>query len=255
MYYVYLNIKVANYIPVLGKQTERATRTNIKFNNSLLIGQKPNHKLLLNLNAPPLITRTNDLQAVFTDEQCVLCFNCMERALKANKFSKYRPDSEELHSDLLTNTITIHRNKRYVTSTPSTDGKKEKKGKKKSKAHKTIIVTQYNVDGEVYALKVKESSPGSDRTEDGSGSCHVYSVNKVMACNTPEGDALIANVKKNANKKDRRHKDKMDNEEDITPRNIITTRAPVKSVFRKRQTDDIRSQMPENVMSSVEEFY
>lgn len=238
---------------VLGKQTEWTSRTIIKFNNSLLIGQKPNHKLLLNLNAPPLVTRMNDLQSVFADEKCVLCSNCMERALKAHKYSKYRPDSEELNTDLLSNTITVHRNKRYVNSTPSIEGKKEKKGKKKSKVHKTIIVTQYNMDGEVYALKVKESLPGSDHNED--GACQVYSVNKVMACNTPEGDAFIANVKKNANKKDKRHKERIEDEEDITPKIPTTTQPPLKSVFRKRQTDEIRSQMPENVMSSVEEFY
>lgn len=220
----------------------------------MLIGQKPNHKLLLNLNAPPLVTRTNDLQTVFADEKCVLCFNCMERALKAHRYSKYRPDSEELHSYLLTNTITLHRNKRYVTSTATPEGKKEKKGKKKSKVHKTIIVTQYNVDGAVYALKVKETLPGSDHADDKSGACQVYSVNKVTSCNTPEGDAFIANVKKNVNKKDKRHKERI-REENITRRNPTTTRAPMKSLFRKRQTDEIRSQMPENVMSSVEEFY
>lgn len=182
----------------------------------------------------------------------------MERAIKAHRYSKYRPDSEELHSDLLTNTITIHRNKRYVTPTPTIEGRKEKKGKKKSKVHKTIIVTQYNVDGEVYALKVKESLPGSDH-DDGSAACQVYSVNKVMACNSPEGDAFIANVKRNANKKEKKQKERIEDEEDMSPRTTTTTttttRAPMKSLFRKRQTDEIRSQMPENVMSSVEEFY
>lgn len=175
----------------------------------------------------------------------------MERALKAHKYNKYRPDSEEL-SDLLVNTVTVQRKKRYVTSTPPTDGKKDKKGKKKSKAHKTIIVTQYNTDGVVYALKVKESLPGSDHTENESGACHVYSVNKVMRCGTPEGDALIAKAKRNANSKDKRRKE---HEEDVTTKNPTTTRASSKSVFRKRQTDDVRSQMPENVMPSVEEFY
>lgn len=177
----------------------------------------------------------------------------MERALKAHKYSKYRSDSKELHSDLLTNALTIQRSKRYVASTPPTEGKKEKKGKKKNKAHKTIIVTQYNVDGEVYALKVKESTPGSDNTEDGSAGCQVYSVNKVMSCRTPEGDAFIANVKKNANRKDNRHKERISDEEDVTP--STTSRGLLQSVFRKRQTDEVRSQMPENVMSSVEEFY
>lgn len=177
----------------------------------------------------------------------------MERALKAHRYSKYRADSEELQTDLLTNKITLQRSKRYVASTPPTEGKKEKKGKKKNKAHKTIIVTQYNVDGEVYALKVKESTPGSDDTEDGSGGCQVYSVNKVMSCKTPEGDEFIANVKKNGNRKDNRHKERIRDEEDVT--SSTTSRALLESIFRKRQTDEIRSQMPENVMSSVEDFY
>lgn len=228
---------------------------NIKFNNSLLIGQKINHKILLNLNAPPLVARTNELQMVFTDEKCVLCSACMERALKANKYSHYRPDSEELHSDLLTNTITVQRSKRFVTSTPSADGRKEKKGKKKSKMHKTIIVTQYNVAGEVYALKVKESLPGSDNTEDGSGACQLYSVDNVMRCDTPEGDVFLANGKQNAIRKNKKPKESTRDEEDVSMRYQTTTRAPSKSEFRKRQSDDVRGQMPENVMSSVEEFY
>lgn len=209
-----------------------------------MIVQKPNHKLLLNLNASPLLTRMNDIRAVFADEKCVLCFDCIERALRAHRYSKYQPDSEELHSELLTNTISLNRNKRFVTSAP--ESRKDKNGKKKSKTHKKIIVTKYNVDGEVYALKVKESSESEHHEDE---ACQLYSVNKVMSCDSPDTESFISNVKKY--KKGRKHQDRS---EEVTERTVAAT-TPPKSLFKKRQTDEVRSQMPENEMSSVEEFY
>ncbi|XP_049872150.1 uncharacterized protein LOC126370996 [Pectinophora gossypiella] len=233
---------------VSGKQSVRSSTTDIRFNNTIIIQQqKAKHKLLLNLNGQPLVVKVNELQNVFSDYSCSHCTECMERAIRAHKLAGYqkdRPDSMELHNDILKGRVIRERR----SANDSSQDKGDKKNKtKRAKAHRSITVTKYNIAGEVHALKVKESNPTNDETK--VGSCEVYKVSKSYACNSPDGEAILSAAKRKNNKKNKKDKDKQ--------QFSTTTGAPRSPqsvpVFRKRQIE--KFQIPENVMPSIEEFY
>lgn len=225
-----------------------------------MIHQRPfsTHKILLNLNGQRVIVKLNEIQSVLNDYSCHKCVECMKRALKAQRTHSYlrnRTASKEMPHEVLTNKIP-RRSKRDIgaPTLPELDTNKDKKIKpKKSKSQKSVTVTKYNFDGEVFALKVKEAnSTIDDLNEKLYGvSCQVYSINKSYPCDSPEGDLIVTAAKRKMNKKDKKDKD-------ITTK--ITTKPDIlinSAGFRKRQVDSNyqNSQLPENVMPSIEEFY
>ncbi|XP_063829804.1 uncharacterized protein LOC135079146 [Ostrinia nubilalis] len=231
-------------------------RLEIRFNNSLLIQQKPHtlrKQILLNINGPPLVNNVTELQTVFTALACKRCHNCMERAIRAYKVHNHiisnRPSAEELQEDVLTNEIS-YRTKRDIAPTSetiiptSTEAKTTKKFRaKKNKINRAVMVTKYNIDGDVYALKVKEQL-NADQND--TKTCQVYSVKRSFPCDSAEGEALLSSARRKANKR------KAKKEQDKTS-TTPTTQKTQTSVFRKREVDN--SQMPENFMPSIEELY
>lgn len=261
--YVYLHFKYRIFCIVSGKQVIRNFKPGeVKFNSSVLINRpklSSQHKLLLNLNAK--------LQEIFNDYSCNACLDCMERALRvhkvhSNKLSD-RPILDDLQKELLRNSVNSehgHKYKRDVTAALKEGTKKEKRSKiKKHKHQKTVAVTKYALDNVTYALQVKENNVSGDIE-----TCQVYTVKKHVPCDTPEGKLLMDVSKMKARKnlkkpnEDEEHEKedhdkkqrKSRSNDDVEPYSE-TDRLEV--LNRRREVDD--GQIPENVMSSVEDFY
>ncbi|KAJ0175091.1 hypothetical protein K1T71_009232 [Dendrolimus kikuchii] len=230
------------------------TNTEIKYNTSKLINQKAvNHKkILLNINGPPLVNVVNDLQSLFVDTSCSHCTICMERAIRAYKSNLHhldRPTIEELQEEVLEyRYFNFNRDKRDTDSTEKHESATEQLKTRNQRVHQFIDVKKYNINGEVYALKINESNIIDVKFSKGKTSdalCHVYSIKKYFPCNTPEAELLLTVSKRKANKKNKKEKIK----------SVVTTTEKKVSipVFRKRHVDN--SQVPENVMPSIEELY
>ncbi|XP_047029244.1 uncharacterized protein LOC124636988 [Helicoverpa zea] len=232
----------------------RNTDLDIKFNNSMMIHQKPmQKKILLNINGPPLVNMVTDLQIVFMDVNCRKCIDCMERAIKAYTshyhIVKTRPQYDELHEEVLKKRILqADRKKRETQSTTEKYSTKIKRSK--TKKTKAVSVTKFNVDGEVYALKIKETNTqvSPDQQNDTQVSCQVYIVKKSFPCDAPDAETFLMVAKRKVNKKNKRDKER-------NKAAASTTESPhfMAPAFRKRQVDN--SQVPENFMPSIEEFY
>ncbi|CAH0588075.1 unnamed protein product [Chrysodeixis includens] len=241
-------VSYANHIKV------KPADKDIKFNNSMMFHQRPMpKKILLNINGPPLVNMVNDLQVVFMDINCKKCIDCMERAIKAYKthyhIVKQRPRSDELHQEVLKHRYgkgkRVKRESKTTkththTPTPSTTKPKKSKSKKK-----TVSVTKFNVDGEVYAVKVNETNANvnAEHQNDTSLSiCQLFSVTKSALCDSSEGYTILIPPRKKTTKKKKEAKPYKPQE----PHFMIPS-------FRKRQIDN--TQEPDNFMSSIEESY
>jgi hypothetical protein len=205
--------------------------------------------ILLNINGPPLVSNISELQSVFNDANCKDCHDCMDNAIKAYnnhiRMQNNRPSAEELRDDL-TNEVNV-RIKRDLMSGEKIEFTPKKTKSKKNKPQKTVTVTKYNVDNEVYALKVKETHVSVEK-QDGIAvtTCQVYSVKKSFPCESLEGDALLSSVKRKTNKK------KIKREQKNTFSS--TVKSPTRtSVFKKREVDN--TEVPDNSMSSIEDIY
>lgn len=195
----------------------------------------------------------------------------MERAIKAEKahfhIISHRPSSEELQEDVLINEIS-YRTKRDIPPTDQTlpevtenvaeETKTTKKTKtRKHKANKSVTVTKYNMDGEVYALRVKETPVTSEASNDTkpSGSCQVYNVKKSYPCESPESESLLVAARRRAGKKKSKKQEQEKTKPNDAP-NSTTAKARVHvqtSSFKKREVDN--SDVPENFMPSIEDLY
>ncbi|CAH1637299.1 unnamed protein product [Spodoptera littoralis] len=199
------------------------------------------------------------------DVKCRTCIDCMERAIKAYKAQyhiiKSRPRPDELHEDVLRTRYTYSvRNKREITkpfetTQQQTTTSKPKRSKSKKKATKSVTVTKY-VDGEVYALKVKETNTQVNVEQNNvthATTCHIYSVKKSYPCDSPESNAFLTIAKRKVNKKMKKEKERHRLNSIITT--TSTTEKPhfLAPAFRKRHVDN--SQVPENFMPSIEELY
>ncbi|CAH0687770.1 unnamed protein product [Spodoptera exigua] len=246
------------------RRLKLANDVDIKFNNSMIINQMPMPKrILLNINGPPLVNMLSDLQMVFMDVKCKKCIDCMERAIKAFKAHYHvveaRPRADELYEEVLKNRyIFSNRNKREtpkIVETPqTTTTSKPKRSKTKKRATKSVTVTKY-VDGDVYALKVKETNTQVSVDQNNvthTTSCQIFSVKKSYPCDSPDSVAFLTTARRKLNK--RMKKEKEANR--IDPLTTTTTTDKphfLAPAFRKRHVDN--SQVPENVMPSIEELY
>lgn len=209
-------------------------------------------KVLLNIKGPPLVNMISDLQIVFMDMACSQCIDCMERAIKAytkhNHAIKTVPSTDELHAQVL-RLRKRYRNKRdSETSFNENTTVKTKRNKSKKKTSKSVTVTKYNVDGVVFALKVKETNTvgSADQQNDNQVStCQIFSVKKSFPCDTPDSDSFLTVAKRKVSKKSKKEK----------KAHATTTTKPyfVVPAFKKRQIDN--SQIPDNFMPSIEDFY
>ncbi|KAJ8718515.1 hypothetical protein PYW08_002752 [Mythimna loreyi] len=232
---------------------ESSPDSEIKFNNSMVFRQMPMpKKILLNINGPPLVNMVSDLQTVFMDVACSQCIDCMERAIKAytthHHIIKTIPSTDELHEQVLS----LGTRNRRDSSTPAEHTtSKSKKNKSKKKATKAVTVTKYNVDGDVFALKVKETNivgSADQQNETQVSTCQVFSVKKSFPCDSPDGESFLTNAKRKGSKKSKKDKDA--NKDTATTTSKPHFMAPA---FRKRQIDN--SQVPDNFMPSIEDFY
>lgn len=191
--------------------------------------------------------KASDLQTVFMDPSCKNCVNCMERVVKSHKvhrLSKVRDDA--VYQPLIREDNKI-RDKRGVRFEGV--NKAEKKSKK-TKGKKSVSVIKYNENGEIYALKVKETNnqlvTERNVTKAISTTCQVYSIQKSLPCESPEADLILTASKRNTNKKNKKVQGKRE-------ANVPTEEAVIASVFRKRHVDN--SELHEHYMTSLEEMY
>ncbi|XP_037874551.1 uncharacterized protein LOC119630132 [Bombyx mori] len=223
-----------------------------KLNHSIKTRHNPtaHKKLLLNFNGIPLVNVISELQLVFNDVNCQKCTDCMERAVKAFIINQHiissRPNLEDFQNDVLYEKLNINRNKRDANKKVDAPNEKNtnKVKTKRTKANK-ITVTKYDVDGEVYALKVHETIHLKEKANNTITSCHVYGVKKSFPCETPEANSIVINL----TRKRKANKTKKIKEKTI----VVGTTNRIPAMFRKRQLDD--SQIPEHFRTSIEDFY
>ncbi|CAG4935362.1 unnamed protein product [Colias eurytheme] len=227
-------------------------------NNSMIIKKRPQvgKNIMLNVNTQANTMKSSDLQTVFIDPSCRNCATCMERAVNAHKIHNHvvntQMNTDRFQDNTYTNQENIIRERRSVKfdNVP----KIEKKPKKsKPKRNKSVSVIKYNENGEIYALKVKETSNQLIADQQNvtksfsSTTCQVYSVQQSLPCESPEADLILTATKRKTNKKNKKVQGKKET-------NVPTEKATlITSVFRKRHVDN--SQVPENFMTSLEEMY
>lgn len=242
----------------LGKNAGRYSEQDLKV-SSVLYHHKPaigtlRKKVFLNINGLPLVNNVTQLQAVYSDIMCSKCQACMDRAVKVHKIRTHIMNNhgtpDDVREYILTNEINV-RDKREVNLTddvPPNVPEIHKTKTKRGKPHKSVVVTKFKTDRDVYALKVKETIPVSlsDSQSENKSTCQVYSVKKSFPCDTPEGDMLLAAAKRKAKKR----KVKKETVKTSTSKDVQTG-API--IFKKREVDS--SQISETFMPSIEESY
>lgn len=201
-----------------------------------MINQKqPTHKILLNINGPPLVKVVTELQSVFRDVTCRNCTTCMERAIKAYRVHSHIinnvPNVHELYYDVLNNKERKKRN--------TNDLEKNIKQEKSV----TAAVTRYTKDRKVFAIEVKETI--GDITN-----CQVYSVKKSLPCDS--GSHIISASKRNNSRKSKKV---IGNAPVHTEGVSVFSETPESMVaaYKKREADN--SHVPESFMPSIEELY
>lgn len=214
----------------------------LRVNSTLSLNQdlSAHKKILLNIMAPPLVNTATELQAVFKDVACKNCIDCMERAIKAQRWQEHmlrsKPALEELYYTILNENHSLY--KRGTNGT-----KTEIKTKGRSKGSKSITITKYSDDdGKIYALKVKESHTRHNETDGKKHTCKIYNVAQSLPCDS-FGSEVILEIPKKKVKRDKKPKLRQTTE---------STKA-LPSSYRKRDTDN--SAIPESFMLSIEDMY
>lgn len=192
-------------------------------------------------------SKLSDVQNLFDDPICKSCYNCMERAIKSHSMINTQiQGSHQNPLDLKDGKI---RDKRKATAV-NTQSNLDKKSKKlKYKKNKSVSIIKYNNNDKVYALKVKETNTQSDvqNANNSITTCQVYSIQKHFPCESPDADLILTASKRKINKNNKKEQNKRQKNVSNTKTTVI---APT---FRKRQIDS--SQLPEQIMPSIEEMY
>ncbi|XP_045775726.1 uncharacterized protein LOC123874442 [Maniola jurtina] len=247
----------------LGQSRRKSSSYDNEFNDSLLIKRKMGSigkNIILNKNAP-MHSKINDLQSVFMDPACTGCHTCMERAMKAHKSRTHMMDPrislENFQDDR--NMIDERRDKRKAEWAAS-NVKKSKRSKPKN--NKGITLMKYNHNGKIYALKINETNSVLDvhNNSETIMTCQVYSVKKSVSCESPEANLILTGSRKKTTKKGKKGYGKRETKS-VEPMKLIeavkraesTKTVIIAPVYRKRNVDD--SQVPEQIMYSIEEMY
>lgn len=226
--------------------------TKLKLNDIKTSHQRlQNKKLQLQLHDSTATNASSELQSLFMDTRCKKCIDCMGRAVhkyKSHAELKRKTANTELKDELLSNKVDFkNRVKREDDTTTTLISAIPKKTKSKKKPAKSVTVTKYNIDGEVYGLKVKETKAHTiDQSDNESSMCHIYSVKKSYDCDTPESESFLASKRK-VNKKNKKEKEKSTTLSS-TPQAYLSSPSN-----RKRHIDP--SEMPENIELSMEDIY
>lgn len=203
----------------------------------------------------------NEIQTVFSNITCHACIDCMERAIKAYKDNLYVSEnqlsSNVFHNSILGNNYKIN-NFRVERDTDNATIALDVKGitaklNSKNKVYKSMTVTKYNINGVVYALKVKGTNKQNNfnekkNTKMASSDCQIYRIKKTFACDSSDAELFMANVKEKTKKERRSQRIKKGKRIKFA----ITTTSEITTMYRKRNVDN--SQVPENVMTSIEDF-
>ncbi|XP_053612034.1 uncharacterized protein LOC128676113 [Plodia interpunctella] len=178
-----------------------------EFNNNVEIRRA--HKAYKNspramiLNMKGAYTNENSvLHTVYEDVECQKCHDCMDRSIKAqftyNQAKKFHPSAKELHEDLLRHKVVDNRFKRDVAKKDAKKDNKLSTKHKEIKPSKQATVTKYDVNGSIYALKIKDIDESGLIKDD--TICEIYSVKKSVACDSPEVDTLLIGARKERKK-------------------------------------------------------
>ncbi|XP_060804375.1 uncharacterized protein LOC132902608 [Amyelois transitella] len=238
----------------LGNADIRKTEVEIK-NAHRVNKNSPRGAILLNTNGIPLVSENKE--SPFDDLICQKCFNCMERAVKERnayiQLLKNRPSSDELNEDLLKNQLVENRHKRDVHKAKANTSVASKPSRtKKNKPLKSASVTKYDFNGEVYALKIKESNESGHHKD--ARVCHIYSIKKSLPCTSSEIDGLLSDAVSDVKrKKSGRSSKKGTLAQPGTKSNTMptTTHKAKISIFKKREADNLETP---DFMPSIEEM-
>lgn len=229
----------------------------IKMSDMKIIGPTSlRKKVLIKANSQMVSTRS-ELQSVFNDLKCAKCVRCMERAIKANTkhthITKIKPNTQEIENDIIVSYYQYKppRNKRNtenIATKAITNQTTPNRTPNPLKRNKTVTVTKYNNDGQIYAVKIQEGYLVDGEDTGAVATCEVYSVKKYFPCNSLAGELMLTSAKRKVHKRLKKVQEKKTTLT-TTERAIYQTQ----SKAAKRQVDN--SQLPENMMTSIEELY
>ncbi|XP_061720062.1 uncharacterized protein LOC133527181 [Cydia pomonella] len=219
--------------------------SEIKRESPKLIETPLFHKTVwLKRKAPSEVTLEMVLDYLHETDKCSLCLNCINKALYFLSSTKptddpprHMPSSDFILNDIIENyhQYKVERNKRD-TEVPT---KTKKSNVSKSK---NVTVTKYNIDGQIYAIKLRERNFTQTENQQGDRSCQVFSVRKYYPCDSPKAELIFTNARRKANKSNRRTKKQT--------KNTLTTDKPQSQSLTFRD-----KLLAEPFMTSIEELY
>lgn len=196
--------------------------------------------------------RKSDVQSEISDElvlsedlSCKSCYSCIQRAMQSHLMSSHIKESYLSPLNLDDSKKRIKRKTTLNTAQNITDKKSKKL---KFKRNKTVSIIKYNNSGKIYALKVKEIQTNAPKNNSIT-TCQVYSIQKHFPCESPDADLLLTASKRKINKTSKKKRSKRQKNVSDTKTTVIAPAA----AFRKSHVDS--SQVPEQIMPSIEEIY
>ncbi|XP_063368201.1 uncharacterized protein LOC134656574 [Cydia amplana] len=200
-------------------------------------------KIWLKRKMPSEVSLDMILDYLHESEKCSMCLDCINKALFSSKKSTTLSPSTHMESrhfilnDIFENyhQYKVERNKRDTEVPTKT---------KKSYVSKTknVTVTKYTIDGQIYAIKLRERNTTQAENQQGDRSCQVFNVRKYYPCESPKAELILANARIKTNKANRRSKKQT--------KSTLTTDKPQSQtlVFRDKL-------LAEPFMTSIEELY
>ncbi|XP_063626997.1 uncharacterized protein LOC134798544 [Cydia splendana] len=181
-------------------------------------------------------------------DKCSLCIVCINKALFFLGISKKNTTS--VPSTHIMQTRNFKSNKflehyhhyKEVRNKRDTEVPTKTKKSNMSKS-KNVTVTKYNIDGQIYAIKLRERNSTQAENQQGDDrSCQVFSVRKYYPCESRKAEIFFSNARRKSNKANRRSK--------TQTKSILTTDKPQSQslVFRDKL-------VAEPFMTSIEELY
>ncbi|XP_063382986.1 uncharacterized protein LOC134669395 [Cydia fagiglandana] len=203
-------------------------------------------KIWLTRKTPPESPLDMVLNYLHETEKCSLCIDCIKKALFFLSISKKSITAPSTHVQTKNftpnNFIENYHHNKVVRNKRDTELPTKTKKSHVSKS-KNVTVTKYNIDGQIYAIKLREKNSTQAENQQGDDrSCQVFSVRKYYPCESPKAESIFTNAKRKANKANRRSK-----------KQTISTLTTDKPQFQSLVFRDKLSAEP--IMTSIEELY
>ncbi|XP_063539656.1 uncharacterized protein LOC134748796 [Cydia strobilella] len=204
------------------------------------------HKTIwLKRKTPSGVSLDMVLDYLHETDKCSLCLDCINKALfffSSKKSAASVPATHMQSRDFILNDI-IENYHHYKEVRNKRDTEVPTKTKKSNVSKsKNVTVTKYNIDGQIYAIKLRERNSTQTENQHEDRSCQVFSVRRYYPCDSPKAELIFTNARRKVNKANRRSKKQT--------KSILTTDKPQPQSLAFRD-----KLLAEPFMTSIEELY